>query len=344
MIMNIYNKICNIYNIYKAYRKATKGRYRYTNQALDFGLNVYNNLINIQQELINNNYTFGDYMYMVILDNKRRDVFAPCFRDKILHHAINNVLSPELEKGYIKDSYSCIRNKGNKKAVLKLQQYLKEAIEKYGKEGRYLTIDISKFFYTINKKLLKERLTLVIKDNKLLNLLFSLLDSFQKDEVGLPLGNLTSQQFANYYMDYIDKYIKRTLGIKYYVRYADDMFLILPNKDIANKVKKVIINKLETKLKLVVNPKKCSINTLKFIPGLGYRIYANSIALNNKNKRTFKKYLKKYDIEKLNGWYSYACTANCKHFIKKQLQGRNIIFYKNRFIKSTNYKQIYFQN
>lgn len=333
--MITFEQVMDFNNILQAHKNANKSKFKYTKQALKFNFNKDINLLQLHEQLYKHKYKFDKYQYMVITDNKRRDIHAPSFKDKIVHHMLNNILLPYVTTRFSKNSYSCIKGRGNLNAVKYLQNILRITKRLYGEEGRYVKIDISKFFYTINREVLKERLTYIIKDENLLKLTYKLIDSFTNESIGLPLGNLTSQLFANIYLDYIDKYITRTLKIKYYMRYADDIFIIVPNKQIANIVKTNIINKLNNKLKLITNPRKCYIQKLNKIHALGYHIHKDFIKLDSRAKKRFKYYLKNKNIKSLNGWYSSACIAKCHSLIEKNINDHGIKF-KNKWFEIYN--------
>lgn len=329
--MITFEQLTDYNNILEAYRKTNRNKFKYTNQAIKFNYNKDINLLNIQTQLQNHNFKFDQYQFMIITDNKRREVHAPSYKDKIVHHILNNILLPYATTRFVKSSFSCIKGRGNLNAVKYLQNILRVAKRLYGEEGRYIKIDISKFFYTINRDILKERLKYLIKDINILKTSYSIIDSFTNEKIGLPLGNLTSQMFANVYLDYIDKYITRTLKIKYYMRYADDIFVLVPNKQIANIVKDKVLDKLKNKLKLIVNPNKCYINKLNRIHALGFHVYTTHIKVDNRSKNKFKTYLRKRSIKSLNGWYSQASLSKCYSLIYKNIYNTNIIFKENRF-------------
>jgi RNA-directed DNA polymerase len=230
-----FNNLISVENLYLAHHKTNRGKHKFTNNALIFNIDKDNNLLEILTDLINNKYKFSKYKKMIITDNKRREIHAPIYRDKIVHHMLNNLLLPYVSTRYSKNSFACIKNRGNIHAVKFLQKQIRIAKRHYGNQARLIKIDVSKFFYTINRGIMKQRLSLVIKDQQILNVAFKIVDSFDNEQIGLPLGNLTSQTFANIYLDYIDKYITRTLGIKTYMRYADDIHIIVPNLIIAKK-------------------------------------------------------------------------------------------------------------
>ena len=321
-------------NIEKSLKQATRGKFKLRPDIVKFMQHKEKNISNLVKKLLSGTYRTGAYVSMKIKDNKRRDVAIPKFRDKLVQYMLINAILDTYENRFIKDSYACIRKRGNHQAVLTLQKYLKQARYFYNGNVYLLKIDISKFFYTINKFILLERLKLVIQDTAVYELCKTIIIGYKlTSSIGLPLGNLTSQQFANIYLDYIDKYIKRTLAIKYYVRYADDFFLLLPSYQLAKHIKNKLIYILNKKLSLFIHPGKCSIRKVKKIYGLGYKIYSYFKYINNRNKGKFRKYLKHLKLLSLQGWYSYMHISNSQHWIQERLNNYNLILNQNSIIK-----------
>ena len=271
-----------------------------------------------------------------------------------------------LEKSSIEDSYACITGRGPQKAILTLRLYQHNAFKEY-KHPKLVKIDISKFFYTINRDKIFTLLCKRIECEDLRILLAEKL-KFVYSPKGLPLGNLTSQQFANMLLNEFDHYVKDDLKIKYYVRYADDIFIIINGKDNAKKVLRNSIKWLDYNLDLKCNPNKCFHEPATTIVALGYKIFynkeynSNIIYLLSRNKNTLYKTLKleyvkdksirsimivndknnsknsiyrKATVEdivlRLNSWKGHAKLANLEKYIERTLirSGRNDIVYEN---------------
>lgn len=332
MSNDLFKRIISWSNILDAYNKTQKGKSKYKYDAMKFKENDISNLINLKTSILYGTYRHSGYTQFAVYEPKLRMIYAPKYIDKIVQHMINNVLRDVYEPTFIFDSYACIRGKGNQAAVKRIQQYQRMAIKAYS-NPYLLKIDISKFFYTIDRDILKGIITRKIKDKHVLSLLYSIIDSFT-EPLGLPLGNLTSQLFANIYLNEIDQRIKHLYKVSFYVRYADDMFLILENKEHANELKLLISNDINNILKLLINPKKVYIKPANVIDGLGFKIYKDNIRLLNKNKNNLKKLLKYKNPNRLNSWYGYAHISNCYGLIRYNLKSSNIIDFKNnKFIK-----------
>lgn len=326
---NIFYKIINWDNMLEAYKATQKGKLKLKFAAMKFKEYYTIYLKQLRFSIISKQYKHRGYTKFVVYEPKMRIIYAPNYKDKIVQHMINNVLRDIYEPSFIYDSYACIRNKGNQAAVLRIQEFQRQASIRY-KNPYFLKLDISKFFYTINRDILKKILIKKIHDSMTINLLFLIIDSFNEPR-GLPLGNLTSQLFANIYLNEIDHIIKRKYKVKFYVRYADDMFLIVKDKETALYLKEVLIKDIKELLDLTVNPKKAYINPYNIIDGLGFKIKPNNIQVLSKNKRKLKKLVLKGDIRSLSSWYGYSHISNCQSLIAKSLRGSMIVFINNKF-------------
>lgn len=313
-------------NVYKAYKSCTRGRFKYKVGATFYRFNRAERLELLVCRLITQTYYVRPYSTFYVNDTKKRLVHAPCFEDKIVQHMLNNVLREIYEPLYIEDSYACIRGKGPQRAVLKLREYQLEA-NTFFNDPKLVKIDLSKFFYSINRDVLYKIIAKNIKDKKILWLIKTLL-VFETPR-GLPLGNLTSQQFANILLNQFDWYIKRTLRIRHYVRYADDMFILVDGKDNARKILNKCVKFLTEKLDLVCNPKKCYIGNIDNMIGLGYKLNLKLGLLPlARNKRKLIKILKSRDklkrkLTRLNSWYGYNKIAKIHGFIERTMKRIN---------------------
>lgn len=288
--------VCSIKNLTNAYRKSTKARFKYKIAAMNFSSNLGFNIHMLREMIRSYRYENKGYSMFVIKDRKERNVHVPCFRDKVVQHAMNNVIKPMLEKHYIKDSYACITGKGPQEAIKTIKKYQYETFRKY----RYpvlVKLDISKFFFTINRDEIFNLICKYIECEDLRVLIAEKL-KFEYSPKGLPLGNLTSQQFANMLLNRYDHYAKRNLKIKYYVRYADDIFIIVDGKERAKEVMKDSIEWMKYELDLQCNPSKCYYIPATTIVALGYKIVHNKktrknmILLLSRNKNRLYKILK----------------------------------------------------
>lgn len=333
-------------NFYAAYRKTQTASPKFKAAAICFAANETENLERLRREVASGDYTPEDYEEFVVFEPKERVIYAPRYRDKIVQHAINEVLRDFYEPKFIFDSYACIRNKGNHKAVKQVQRYMRKASRHYA-EPWIIKADVQKFFYSINHDVVKGIIRKKINCTKTVALLDKIIDSSPND-VGLPLGNLTSQLLANVLMNEIDQHIKRRLGVRYYVRYADDLIMIVDGKANAGDVLAAIRAFGRDVIRLTFPDRKCFIRPLRPQQGLealGYRITPARITLTSKAKSRIIKRLGAFDrllhafrltpaeaLQSLNSWYSYAQLAECERFIAHACQRtRYIDFINQRF-------------
>jgi len=218
----LYDRITGWPNLYLAYRKACCHKKRKAETA-EWMFNCEKYLLELQQELEEHCYQPQPYRYFSIKEPKERIISVAAFRDRVVHHALVNVIEPYFERVFIKDSYATRKNKGLHLAVKAAQAYVRNS-------KWYLKLDISKYFENIDHAILMGLISRKIKDPNVLDLCLiilknQMLSSGQESGKGLPVGNLTSQFFANIYLNGMDHYIKQDLGFKAYIRYMDDFVL-----------------------------------------------------------------------------------------------------------------------
>jgi len=280
---NLYNKVTSFENLLIASKKALKGTTS-KKESLKYFFHLEPNILKLQQKLENLSYIPGKYKYFRIYEPKEREIAVAPFIDRVVHHAIINVLEPIYEKIFIYDSYATRKEKGTHKAIFRAQNYIR-------KNKWYFKTDIKKYFDNINHNILINIIKRKIKDKKLILLMEKIVRNGGINGIGLPIGNLTSQFLANVYLDKLDHYIKEELQIKYYIRYMDD-FVIFDNnkgnlKTIRSKVDYFINKELNLQLKEKATFINRQLNGLSF---LGKRVFPNTIRIKNDNlKRSLKK-------------------------------------------------------
>lgn len=231
------------------------------------------------------------------------------FKDRVAQHAIYRQVNPIFEKKFIFDSYACRVGKGTHKAIDRLQYWLKQTDRK-PKKYYYLKLDVSKYFYRIDHGILKKILAKMIDDPPLLDLLAKIIDcedtkfglplgadigdvAFDRmlDDVGLPIGNLTSQMFANLYLNELDQFCKHKLRLHFYIRYMDDIIILHDDKKYLEKIKQDIAVFLGKKLNLQLNNKTCIRPTSMGIEFVGFRVWATHRKLRKKTAKKLKRRL-----------------------------------------------------
>jgi len=283
---NLYPGIYAFQNLLTAFYHARSGKRKKTDVA-QFEFNLEKNVIKLSEELKNKIYRPGKYKNFYVNDQKRRLITAAPFRDRVIHHALLQIIEPIFERMFIYDSYGCRVNKGQHRACDRYQQFARN--NKY-----VLRCDIQKFYPSVDHKILLKIIKRWIKDKDVLWLIEVILESgkdvlndeyiltyFPDDNLftplernrGLPIGNLTSQFFGNIYLNSLDHFIKEELCCRYYLRYMDDFALFEDSKSKLWQYKKKIVYFLYT-LRLTLNPKKQFVFPSNIgLDFLGYRIF-----------------------------------------------------------------------
>lgn len=296
-VNNLFETFISFENILLAYRKALKGTNK-NRETLSFYFNYENEIINLIDELKTGSYSPSPYRKFLIKKPKERIISVAPFKDRVVHHALVNVMEPIFEKRFYYHSYACRKEKGVHKAVKQAQFYLKT-------NKWYLKSDIGKYFASVDHTILFDVIQSKVKDKKLLDLINRIIvngDNFGK---GLPIGNLTSQFFANAYLDILDHFIKEELQIKAYIRYMDDFVLFDNEKERLKSAKQQIIDFIGIRLSLILKEKLTFINQrLNGLSFLGRRIFPATIRIKRENlKRCLKKLKireKEYEENKIN--------------------------------------------
>lgn len=338
---NIFSEIVDIDNLLKAYKRTQLSSSKKNKSAIDFSLDLIPNLRKLQTKLKNKNYIPGQYNIFKVHEPKERVIAAPKFKDKLIQFAIHNILNSDYERKFIYNSYSCINGKGTHKCAKRIKHFLAKANWMW--DGPWIIkCDIKKYFYSIDHQILKQILKREIKCKDTLDLLNLIID-YSVNEVGLPLGNITSQLFANIYLNELDQYIKRKLSIKHYVRYMDDFCAIVQTRQKAKNLKNKISNFINSKLNLKLNKKKSKIFPLaQGVNMVGYKIFATHMLLRKRSKERMKQKLKKFKVllktnqitkskveQILNSWKGHAEHACCENLFNYLEKRFDFIFREN---------------
>lgn len=298
---NLYPQIIAFDNLYLAFKRAARGKRKRVDVAR-FELDLEDNLFTLQEELETLTYTPGAYRNFQILDPKPRLISAAPFRDRVVHHALCQVIEPIYEARFIQDTYACRRGKGTHATIRRAQQVAR----------RYpyvLQCDLREFFPSIDHAILQERFARLIRDRRVLWLIEQILISgaavhqeshqpffFPGDDLlaatrrrGLPIGNLTSQFWANVYLDPLDQFVKRGLKCAGYVRYVDDFLLFGSDKRALHHHKQEIIEFLASLRQRLHENRAAVFPTQTGIPFLGWHIYPDHLRLKRRNGIAFQR-------------------------------------------------------
>lgn len=250
------------------------------------------------QDLKTKSYCHSNYKSFYIQDPKLRHIHKADVRDRIVHHLVSKILQEIYDKTFIFDSYSCRINKGTHKAVKRLEKFARKVSQNYKRNFYVLKCDIKKFFDSVDHKILIKILEQRIQDKDFLWLIKEIISSFQQNKnKGIPLGNLTSQHFANIYLNQLDQFVKHKLRIQYYIRYTDDFVILDKSREVLENLINPINSFLKDKLKISLHPDKVAIR--KFRQGIYYLGYVSlpyyKVLRVKTKRRMFRKIQKKVE-------------------------------------------------
>lgn len=254
-----FNLFADPFNLYLAWIDFKKGKTQKADTVL-FERNLEDNLFQLSEELLSGSYHHQPYKKFFVRDPKWREINKATVRDRIMHQALYNELYPFFSKSFFFDSYSSIIGKGTYNAIQRANSFILKKSDNFKKSTWVLHGDVKNFFASVDHSVLYNQLQTKIKNDNFLKLCYQIIDSYHCDQnQGLPLGNLTSQIFANIYLHELDYHIKQELKIKYYLRYNDDFYIISNSRnelvEIGNQIQRFAIKKLKLDIpqnKLVV--------------------------------------------------------------------------------------------
>ncbi len=342
----LFDKICTLENLLAAAHDALRGK-RQRGPGFRFWVELEPEICRLHDELVSGDYRHGAYTYFTIHEPKDRLVAAAPFRDRVVHHAIVRVIEPIFEPRFIEDSFACRRGKGTHAAMRRARQFARRF-------PYALKCDVQKYFPSIDHGVLFSQLTRVIADERLLGLLAGILDT-HADGVrhewpaggslfdvrcrkrGLPIGNLTSQFFANVYLNPLDHFVKHDLRVKGYVRYLDDFLLFGHDRATLRQQGGAVLAKL-AELRLAMHPDKYRlVPTRCGVDFAGYGVFANGrVRVRSSSVRRFDRRYKRmlWEVrhhhkspakvtESVQAWVAHASHANSVGLRRSVLTGRN---------------------
>lgn len=313
-IGDLYEKICSIENLQLADAIAQKGK------AKQFSVIAHNNeqdmnILRLHHLLVDKTFVTSEYMTFKIYEPKERIIYRlPYYPDRIVHHAIMNILEPIFVSIFTADTYSCIKRKG----IHALVRNLKKALKDEPNTKYCLKLDIRKFYPSVDHDILKDLLRRKFKDPDLLWLLDSIIDSAE----GLPIGNYLSQYFANFYMCGFDHWIKEHKGVRHYFRYADDMVIPAASKEELHQLLADIKQYLHDELKLTVKDNyQIFPVAARGIDVVGYVFFHDHVLLRKTIKQNFARMLKRNkNPASIASYLGWAKHCNSRHLVKKLLK------------------------
>lgn len=286
----MFEKVISPSALFAAWDEFKKGKQQ-RKDVLRFEYELEQNILGLHRELKMEAYRHGSYTSFYITDPKQRHIHKAPVRDRILHHAIFAVLNPIFEKTFIYDSYSCRKGKGTHKGVDRLKNILRKVSRNDTKPCHVLKCDIKKFFQSVDHAILFSIIQKKIRDEKILALLWEIIESFNP---GVPIGNLTSQLFANIYLNELDQFIKHILRAPFYIRCTDDFILVDTSRQNLEAYLREIKAFLKERLCLSLHPQKIIFQKyLQGIDFLGYVQFHDYRILRTKTKRRIQRKVSK---------------------------------------------------
>jgi len=316
-------------NVYRAYRQCRRGKRRTVN-AMRFERNLEENLVSLHEELSSGLYLPGRSVAFLVEKPKKREIFAADFRDRVVHHILVGHLEPSWERRFIHDSYACRKGKGTHAAVDKVRFFTRKVTANGTRKAWYLQLDVRGYFVTIDRNILFERVSRTERDPAVLWLLKALIFNEPAEKCllrnasrsdfeslpphktlfkaaphcGLPIGNLTSQFFANVYLDALDQFVKHELKAKYYARYCDDLVLLSARREELEHMEREIEAFARRSLRLKLNDRRRLRPVADGIDFLGYIIRPGYMLVRKRvvgNCRAKLKQLEKKIVKKEHG-------------------------------------------
>ena len=293
---NLFEQISRPVHLFKAWDEFKKGKGNKPD-VLQFEQNLERNIFQLHRDLRDKTYVHEEYKGFFISDPKRRHIHKASVRDRVLHHAIFKALNPIFEPTFIATSFSCRIGKGTHKGVAAVEHMIRQESKNYTHTCYALKCDVKKFFDSIDHEILLSMLARKIRSTNTMWLLQKVIGGYRSKSEnecarGVPIGNLTSQLFANIYLGELDHYMKHTLKVKKHVRYTDDFMVVSQDSSYLTNLLTPIKDFLRQELKLELHPEKVMIRkAIRGIDFLGYVIFPHHILLRKRTKRRIERKL-----------------------------------------------------
>lgn len=281
---DLFGQVTSFDNLYRAARRASRASPR-SHDTMAFLFDLEPRLFRLQRELVDGTYRPGPYRTFEVKDPKPRTISAAPFVDRVVHHALSAVLEPIFERYYVSDSYACRQGKGLHAAVRRAQWFA-------CRFGFFLKLDVRHYFETVDHSVLTELLTRKVHDERVKALLHTIIEGGAPGSApgkGIPIGNLTSQHFANFFLTALDHFIKDHLGVRGYCRYMDDLLLFAADKTTLHRWNQAVDGYVGRFLRLDLKREATIVAPVtEGVPFLGFRIWAHLIRLDGRRARRFR--------------------------------------------------------
>ncbi len=317
----LFDCIISLENLFSAWREFRRGKNN-RRDAQEFGFKLEDNIFDLHRNLKDGGYQHGGYESFYVHDPKKRHIHKASVRDRLLHHAVSRIIEPIFERKFIFDSWACRKGKGTHRAVERFQQLTWRFSQNNTRAVWVLKLDIRKFFASVNHDILLNLLQRSIHGPQTIELLTKIIASFP----ALPLGNLTSQLFANIYLDELDQFVKHRLKAKVYVRYCDDFVLVHRQKLVLEQYLESVKYFLAQHLQLQIHEKKIELKRYhQGIDFLGFICFPHfRILRTSTKKRMFRKLTNAHNQASFNSYL--GLVKHCRSRGVKLEMVRKIVY------------------
>lgn len=311
-IGNLFDLVFSPGNMYQAYLAARQGK-RAKSACHDFDIAAGAYLSKLHTKIHNNTYAVRPYVKFFVYEPKKREISAPWFGDIVMQHAIYRIIRPIFENVFISTSYACRKGMGTHKAA----NYAQKCLQNSDPNNYNLKLDIRKFFYRIDRTILRKLIERKIKDRRLVDTM--MLFTSDGNSIGIPIGNLLSQTFALIYMNKVDQFIKRDLKVKKYCRYVDDFILFDLSREECLAHKATIETFIKAELHLEFS--KWSLHKVKNgLNFVGYRTWAAARFIRKYSLHKFKRAVNRGKSDCIISLLGHAKFSNSLRFMIKYLR------------------------
>jgi RNA-directed DNA polymerase len=314
-INNVFKYITSSANLYEAAHKTLLKGLRFKANGAAWKWQMEYHLVKLQQELSSGTYVHGKYQSFTIYDPKERNILAAQIKDRVVHHALNNIIEPVVDRKFIYHSYACRKGKGQHMAMRQAKSMLQA-------NTYFMHLDVKKFFYNIHRSTLLGIISKTVHDEATLGLIEEIVNSATRHAFytppqpvdlfnqptpdaynysgypnatrGIPIGNLCSQVFANWYMNELDQFVKHQLKMKHYIRYMDDFVLFGNNKSEMQQAERHIHDFVSQQLKLQLHASGGAARSAHGLTFLGFRIFTTHTTIKSASVNRFRKKLKHF--------------------------------------------------
>ncbi len=338
-IKHVFDEKLTFVKLVEAHQRASNNKRNHRDVIL-FEMDLESNIANLLHKIKTNTYKMGKYHSFYVYEPKQRLIKSLPYVDRVVHQwYVEEFIKPYMLPRFISKSFACIEDRGAHKAVEYLQKYMRIMKRNYG-SYYILKCDIKKYFYSIDRDILFQILSRYIRDPKLLD--FTKLLIFDEDEkIGIPIGNYTSQYFANIYLNVLDHYVKEKLRVKYYLRYMDDFIILCKTKEEAKEYKDIIEKFINEKLHLEFNKKTRYYPSSMGVDFCGYKVFETHRLVRKRSKDKMRRRIRKWNKDYRAGVLNLKEVEQSWNAWLGHIKHANTYTLQNRYFDLMEFKDIF---